>query len=419
MANYLEFTPNVSWAKVRVGYEESYDKATKTTTLTITSIEVMSTQYKAEYYVDGILNVNGTAVLTSKSSSGNVVVDVDKTNTWYAIEKDGNPFTASVEITDGDTATIELVGNNFVRFAFYTLDQQNGNGWGVTGSQTIELAVERVDKQHSFWLGVALGLAGKGLPPIKTAEPVAYLYNGVELPKLPEWDKEKYPYAAIIFHTDSKSYLLTASQYRMFPEKSSTYGTVISFSYSNKNRIQSVLNFGEDSWGEVKEYSTNSNIPIDADYGYQLIWSNCDLLNDDGTVYFSGSGTNDTEAPVPPTEYVYPDRTASAWDFNGIELPVPPEFDTDVYPYAYLIAGNVYGGTGSGYSLLAGRKPQNGRNMFKPTQLFYYTEKDGWVDRGTDNGLSIIRPPIWVNYDFYDENWELYMGERDIIPIYE
>ena len=27
--------------------------------------------------------------------------------------------------------------------------------------------------------------------------PVAYLYNGVRLPALPEWDKEKYPYAYI------------------------------------------------------------------------------------------------------------------------------------------------------------------------------------------------------------------------------
>ena len=33
-------------------------------------------------------------------------------------------------------------------------------------------------------------------------EPVAYLYNGVRLPKLPEWDKEKYPYALLYEYWD-------------------------------------------------------------------------------------------------------------------------------------------------------------------------------------------------------------------------
>ena len=49
---------------------------------------------------------------------------------------------------------------------------------------------------QSFLIGYALGLSGKPLP-ISGGEPVAYLYNGVRLPKLPEWDKEKYPYVCI------------------------------------------------------------------------------------------------------------------------------------------------------------------------------------------------------------------------------
>lgn len=48
---------------------------------------------------------------------------------------------------------------------------------------------------HSFKTGLALGLCGKALP--WKAEPVAWLYNGVRLPKLPEWDKETYPYAYV------------------------------------------------------------------------------------------------------------------------------------------------------------------------------------------------------------------------------
>lgn len=49
---------------------------------------------------------------------------------------------------------------------------------------------------HSFKLGLALGMTGKPLP-ISKPEPVAYLYNGVRLPKLPEWNKSKYPYVVI------------------------------------------------------------------------------------------------------------------------------------------------------------------------------------------------------------------------------
>lgn len=50
----------------------------------------------------------------------------------------------------------------------------------------------------SFLTGLAIGLSGKPLPLTKpTSNPVAYLYNGVRLPKLPEWDMEMYPYAVM------------------------------------------------------------------------------------------------------------------------------------------------------------------------------------------------------------------------------
>lgn len=115
---------------------------------------------------------------------------------------------------------------------------------------------------------------------------------------------------------------------------------------------------------------------------------------------------------------IYPDRTASTWNFNGVELPVPQEFNSGVYPYTYLLEGNLYSSSSSGYSLICGRKPQTGRNAFRPTQLFYYTEEAGWQDKGSDNGLSNISLPIWVNYDFYDENDELYMEAKPIDPVY-
>lgn len=38
-----------------------------------------------------------------------------------------------------------------------------------------------------------------------------YLYNGIELPALPEWDKTAYPYASIVFADLSENYMLIIS----------------------------------------------------------------------------------------------------------------------------------------------------------------------------------------------------------------
>lgn len=61
----------------------------------------------------------------------------------------------------------------------------------------------------AFLRGMAMGLTGKGNPTSDMAVSGSgggasgnYLYNGVELPALPEYDKAKYPYAAIEYIND-------------------------------------------------------------------------------------------------------------------------------------------------------------------------------------------------------------------------
>ena len=54
------------------------------------------------------------------------------------------------------------------------------------------------EKDKDFLEGLAISAACHVLPARKVfREPIAYSYNGVILPKLPEWDREKYPYAVI------------------------------------------------------------------------------------------------------------------------------------------------------------------------------------------------------------------------------
>ena len=60
---------------------------------------------------------------------------------------------------------------------------------------------EKTRRKRSYAAGYLLSLAGKPLPLTASQpgkEPVSYLYNGVRLPKLPEWDREMYPYAVIL-----------------------------------------------------------------------------------------------------------------------------------------------------------------------------------------------------------------------------
>ena len=52
------------------------------------------------------------------------------------------------------------------------------------------------EKMRSSVMGLILGQFSSPLPEVQK-EPVAYLYNGVRLPALPEWDREKYPFAVI------------------------------------------------------------------------------------------------------------------------------------------------------------------------------------------------------------------------------
>ena len=55
-------------------------------------------------------------------------------------------------------------------------------------------------------MGYMVGQAIKINRAFPKREPVAYSYNGVDLPALPQWDKEKFPYACIGYLYKNLSY---------------------------------------------------------------------------------------------------------------------------------------------------------------------------------------------------------------------
>ena len=122
-------------------------------------------------------------------------------------------------------------------------------------------------KNRDFVIGLVLAFACEGAATVKR-EPTAYSYNGVVLPKLPEWDREKYPYAVIgycnthgyVFSRSSNPW--TANEYgNIFPTRFSTY-------YAS-----------DDKWA-----TTNGALEF-----ITPIWTNTDILNEDGSVYLAAS----------------------------------------------------------------------------------------------------------------------------------
>lgn len=128
-----------------------------------------------------------------------------------------------------------------------------------------------------------------------------YLYNGVELPALPEWDKEKYPYA-VIFRNSGDKYILWAMPVEGVYRKDATiaipkiYDNVVYFAYKEGDYVRAEI--VDDAWESSIETRLNFlQIPLDKLDGSivsTIIWTNHDIIsNTDGSVYFA------TSTPVP------------------------------------------------------------------------------------------------------------------------
>lgn len=102
-----------------------------------------------------------------------------------------------------------------------------------------------------------------------------YSYNGVELPALPEWDKETYPYALIYTDISKCTYFVMAKSWST-PETTAHYLNC---------RYALVSELTDGAWGEIKK------APF-GDVGVErtaLVWANSDIYMSDGALYFAAS----------------------------------------------------------------------------------------------------------------------------------
>lgn len=145
---------------------------------------------------------------------------------------------------------------------------------------------------QDFLSGAASAAASRG---VLRREPIAYLYNGVQLPGLPEWDVGTYPYAWISKGQYSNQYTLHIStglvNYRSWGDKGTLfylYPISVPISVQQAYLSEDELDNGEWEFTWSKTYEEN---PVDSSSGFGLpIWSNFDVMNHyDSSTYLAAS----------------------------------------------------------------------------------------------------------------------------------
>lgn len=161
-------------------------------------------------------------------------------------------------------------------------------------------------KMRSSVMGLILGQFSSPLP-MAQKEPVAYLYNGVRLPKLPEWDRGVYPYAVIVHYNYSLMhkhvyvlYLMKDINIRKVFE--SAPGFPFEYMFYQAGDIEYSVEIIKDKyateWGEPTELEESKRFSIG-----DIMWTNSDIVlafdtgtGDAGTLYLAAS------EPVPVYE---------------------------------------------------------------------------------------------------------------------
>lgn len=142
-------------------------------------------------------------------------------------------------------------------------------------------------KDPTSWrAGFELGLAGFSFPYSKPRKPTAYLYNGIRLPALPEWDRGVYPYATIA--VSSGKYLFTA-----WAAKPYCSGNFALFAPEGEGRITHLscwVSADNSGWGEFTYGELADNGAGSADKPF---WADWDVLDENGNVWLAASN------PVP------------------------------------------------------------------------------------------------------------------------
>ena len=145
------------------------------------------------------------------------------------------------------------------------------------------------------------------------ATPIAYLYNGLELPPLPDWDKTAYPYAIITEEYLGRGYVLWVCSEVIVAHENwmDTGNTMLRFNgvttYYRSWKIEDTEGWEEDLSGDLTDANDADGNLINS----PVLWVNFDMRNQENALYLAASD------PVP----VYPGGGGGAdWSPVVIDL---------------------------------------------------------------------------------------------------
>lgn len=150
----------------------------------------------------------------------------------------------------------------------------------TTTSGTVTIRVRELFDIRECIEWLLAGLCSRPLP-MGAREPVAYLYNGVRLPGLPEeWNPETHPFACL-FTTGGNVYTL-----RMMPSDSyyTTYFNKRVF-MSDNGCLEATNVTGDTDRFTLTERTGGVYISLTD----KTIWVNFDLVNEDGSIFLAAS----------------------------------------------------------------------------------------------------------------------------------
>lgn len=127
-SGYVEFSG--SNGQIRVNYTETLNQSARTSTITITSVQAMSTNwYGYPFYAAGSVYINGTQVLSMNGESGYSTGYVGSTYTYYTISNSsGYPSVTVSNSGSGSTTSIMISSiGSYSDFNVFCIGQKAGN----------------------------------------------------------------------------------------------------------------------------------------------------------------------------------------------------------------------------------------------------------------------------------------------------
>lgn len=125
VSGYVDFVNGTYGITFRVYYSQTYNGSTNESVVSITNVEVKSTSYTGQYFLDGTFSIDGIAAVNMSAFNGTHYVNINSTDTFYAINGDMGSVTVAHDENYSKTVTIvqsNINGyyNNSVKWTAYT-----------------------------------------------------------------------------------------------------------------------------------------------------------------------------------------------------------------------------------------------------------------------------------------------------------